>query len=558
MYYVSNCTHGITMYISRSTSKRPSGKIYESILLRESYREDGKVKKRTLMNLSGRSEDEIKAIEFALKNVKKGFNFKDDQVKTIQGKSIGTICLLYEIAKKLGIVKALGNSFHAKLALWLIFARILEQGSRLSAVRLNSFYDIASVIKLEKGFDENNFYDCLHWLDRNQESIEDNLFKSEKSSKFYWYDVTSSYFEGEYNDFAMYGHNRDKKTRKKIVVIGLLCQDEGKPISIEAFKGNTQDTQTFESQLIKLKNRFSCDSITIVGDRGIIRDKQKEMLKKYNFHYITGVPMTQIRPLLNAGILKYEEFENSLKSIEHKELRYIYRRNPVRAEETKKDRENRLRDVKKKIQQENERLTTSLRALLTVSKRKLQGMIDRLEISDFVKLTRRKREFFLEVDQEKLEEKARFDGCYVWTTDWKETELSNEEVFENYKNLKYVEDDFRTFKSMFLDIRPIFVRSASSTRGHLLVTMLAHMIVRELRSKWLNINKTVSEGLQELSLISRQTIQWSDNEKLEVISEPNESMKQLLSAIGVKLPTTLEEVKINVVTTHKVREAVNF
>lgn len=546
------------MYISKSTSKRPSGKIYVSVLLRESYREDGKVKKRTLMNLSGRSEDEIKAIEFALKNVNKGFNFNCDQIKTVQGKSIGSICLLYEIAKKVGIVKALGNSFHARLALWLIFARILEQGSRLSAVRLHSFYDIASVIKLEKGFDENNLYDCLHWLDENQELIEDNLFKSEESSKFYWYDVTSSYFEGEHNDFAMFGHNRDKKTRKKIVVIGLLCQDQGRPVSIEAFKGNTQDTQTLENQLIKLKNRFSCDSVTIVGDRGIIRDKQKELLEKYNFHYITGVPMTQIRPLLNSGILKYEEFENNLKSIEHKGLRYIFRRNPVRAQETQKERENRLKDVRKKIQQENERLKTALKASLTVSKRKLQGMIDRLEISDFVKLTRKKREFFLEVNQEKLNEKSRFDGCYVWTTDWKETELSNDQVFENYKNLKYVEDDFRTFKSMFLDIRPIFVRSASSTRGHLLVTMLAHMIVRELRFKWLDINKTVLEGLKELSLISRQTLQWSDNQKLEMISEPNESMKHLLSAIGIKLPTALKEVKIDVVTTHKIRKDAKF
>lgn len=543
------------MFLVKNTLRRPSGKVYHSILLRESYREGGKVKKRTIANLSSCTDEEIQAIEWALKN--KGnigsIPLAVSKFDLIQGKSIGAIYVLHALAKRLGLVTALGTSFHGKLALWLIFSRILEQGSRLSATRLHAIYDIASVIGLKRGFDENNLYDCLHWLDENQERIENKLFEqNKKSNQFYWYDVTSSYFEGEYNDFAMFGHNRDNKKRKRIVVVGLLCQDEGNPVSIEAFKGNTQDTQTLENQLIKLRDRFNCKSITIVGDRGITRDKQKELLSKYGFHYITGVPMTQIRPLLNQGVFKYEDFENKLKSIEFEGKRYIYRRNIVRAKETQKERENRLSEVEKKVQQENERLTTALKASLSVSKRKLQGVIDKLCLKDWVKITRNKRRFILIINQEKLREISAFDGCYVWTTDWKETELSNEEVYQHYKDLKFVEDDFRTFKTTLLDIRPIFVRKASSTRGHLFITMLAHLLVRELRSKWCHINKTVAEGLQELSLLSRQTIHYPGGKKIAL---PNASIKSLLDAIGVKIPTSLEEIEISVVTTHKVREA---
>ena len=291
------------------SKKYQSGKFYRSILLRESYREGGKVKNRTIANLSKCSQNEIEALKLALK-YKNDLNLlSKDKVQITQGKSVGSVYVLYQIAERLGIVNALGNSFHAKLALWLIISRIIEQGSRLSATRLDSIYDIASIINLQRGFDENNLYDCLHWLNDNQLIIEDFLFnRRKKTQKFYWYDVTSSYLEGLHNELAAFGYDRDKKKRKRIIVVGLLCQDEGDPISIEAFKGNTQDTQTFENQLIKLKSRFGCESITIISDRGLIREKQKKLIEKHGFHYITALPMPQITSLLNAQVIKLDEF----------------------------------------------------------------------------------------------------------------------------------------------------------------------------------------------------------------------------------------------------------
>lgn len=152
------------MYVAKSTSRSSSGKVYESILLRESYREGGKVKNRTIANLSKSPKNEIEAIKFALDNKNNPKISSYDSIQLTQGKSVGGIFILHEIAKKLGITKALGNSFHAKLTLWLVYARIIEQGSRLSAVRLDSIYDIASIINLNRGFDENDLYASLRWL----------------------------------------------------------------------------------------------------------------------------------------------------------------------------------------------------------------------------------------------------------------------------------------------------------------------------------------------------------------------------------------------------------
>ena len=545
------------MFIVKNTSRRSSGKVYHSVLLRESYREGGKVKKRTIANLSNCSEVEINAITYALKNKGSKQPFGED-FSIIQGRSIGSIHVLYAVAKRLGIVDALGSSFHGKLALWLIFARILEQGSRLSATRLDTQYDLASIIGLERGFDENNFYDSLHWLNEHQSNIENSLFRRKKqSNKFYWYDVTSSYFEGVHNELALFGYNRDKKKRKRIVVVGLLCQEGGGPVSIEAFKGNTQDTQTFESQLIKLKERFGCESITMVCDRGLIREKQKKLLKEYGFHYVTALPMPQIIALLKAGSIRLEDFTHELQSFRDEDRRYIYRRNPERALETQKQRQERFETAQRKVDQENQKLDQRPKASGHIAKRRIQKILSTLCVYEWVDVNLVKGRLVLTIDQEKLKKKSEMDGCYIWTTDLSEQEMSNREIYERYKDLKYVEEDFRLFKTGFLEVRPIFVRTEESTRGHLVVIMLAHMILRELRSRWLHFNKSAEEALNELSFLCRQTIQYSGGGKVDCIPIPNQEMSALLKAIDVVMPKSIPEINVPVVTRRKIRKSAN-
>lgn len=543
------------MYITEVPCKKPSGKVFKTVLLRKSYREGGKVKNITIANLSSCSEEEINRIKASLKSKKSPLDSDAVSFDIHQGRSIGGVYVIYKLAERLGIVSALGNSFHAKLALWLIIARILEQRSRLSATRLDDKYDIASVISLERGFDENNLYDCLHWLNENQHEIENSLYKKRKlSENFFWYDVTSSYLEGVYNELGAFGYNRDKKHRKRIIVIGLLCQDDGDPISIEAFRGNTQDTQTFENQLIKLKHRFGCESITMICDRGLIREKQKKLLKTYGFHYITALPMPQILALLNAGLVKLDDFSNELKSFSDNGHRYIYRCNPERALETQRQREERFETATRKVNQENKRLRERLKASPYTAKRRIQRTLKTLCVFEWVNVSIVKRQLVLQIDEEKLKKKSAFDGCYIWTTDLAESELSNREIYDRYKDLKYVEDDFRSFKTGFLEVRPIFVRSEGSTRGHLVVVMLAHMILRALRQAWSHLDKTVEEALVDLNHLCMETIQFTDGRQTKYIPIPNNAASMLLKALQIDMPRNLEERRVPVVTRRKVRK----
>lgn len=262
------------MYITEMTSKIKSGKTYKSVLLRQSFRDGNKVKNRTIANLTKSKPEEIEALKLALKykNNLTLLGSIAENVETKEGQSIGAVWTLYEVARKLGIEKALGTDRQGKLALWQVMARTIDQGSRLSAVRLAQFHAACDVLNLDKGFDENDMYDNLTWIFENQKAIENRLFKEQrnKKPKLFLYDVTSSYLEGVKNELADWGYNRDKKLGKMQIVIGLLCDEEGKPVSIEAFTGNTKDTQTFYSQVKKAAERFGCKNITFVGDRGMI------------------------------------------------------------------------------------------------------------------------------------------------------------------------------------------------------------------------------------------------------------------------------------------------
>src|SRR3989339_282647 len=353
------------MHIVENKSK--SGKkIYRSILLRESYREDGKVKKRTIANLSNCTPQEIGAIKLAL-------NHKDDlgelgslseSIELQEGLSVGAVWCVSQVARELGIEEALGKDFQGKLAMWQVIARVIDQGSRLSAVRLAQVHAVGDVLDMKRGFDENDLYGNLAWLAENQGKIEQRLFESrggEKKPKLFLYDVTSSYLEGKQNHFGEYGYNRDGKKGKKQIVIGLLCDEQGEAVSTEVFTGNTQDTQTFVPQVRKVAERFGCKEVTIVGDRGMIKTLQIEQLPE-GFHYITAITKPQIEALINKGILQLGLFEEKLCEIKDEGIRYILRRNPTRAEEMAKTRISKLQSIEKYIEKRNSYLGVHPRA----------------------------------------------------------------------------------------------------------------------------------------------------------------------------------------------------
>src|SRR2546426_10781686 len=334
------------MYIDTSHITR-GGKTYTRHLLRESYRANGKVLHRTLANVSHCSSAEIEAIRLALRHKEDLEHLGTIQatVALKQGLSFGAVWTVYHVARRLGIEKALGTTGEGKLALWQVIARVIEQGARLSAVRLAMAHAACDVLGLGT-FDEDALYENLDWLAGVQASVEDRLFAQRPKTQpvsLFLYDVTSSYLEGTHNELAAFGYNRDGKKGKRQIVIGLLCDEAGHPVSIEVFPGNTQDPHTFAAQLAKVTTRFGVKDITFVGDRGMIKGQQIEDLAQHGFHYITALTKPQMEKLLRTGTFQMDLFDQELAEVLTDEgLRYVLRRNPVRAQEVRDTRHAQL------------------------------------------------------------------------------------------------------------------------------------------------------------------------------------------------------------------------
>lgn len=547
------------MYVAENKSPTKNSKrIYQSVLLRESYREDGKVKNRTIANLSRCKPEEIAAIKLALK-------FKDnlceigslnESVELHEGLSIGAVWTVYQTAKRSGIEKALGKEFAGKLALWQVIARVIEQGSRLSAVRLAQTHAACDVLDIRRGFDENDLYDNLRWLADNQEAIEKRLFSERRAKakpEIFLYDVTSSYLEGTNNYFGEYGYNRDGKKGKQQIVIGLLCDEFGEPVSTEVFSGNTRDPQTFACQVKKAAERFGCERVTFVGDRGMIKIPQIRNLPE-GFHYITAITKPQINALMDQGVIQIGLFDEDVFEVEDHDIRYILRRNPVRVHEIHESRISKRTSVEKLVKKKNIYLYEHKRAKVETAIKDVNKKIVQLKIHKWLRVRTRQRALELEVDNEALEEASRLDGCYVIKTDLPKDIADKQIIHDRYKDLAEVERAFRTFKTDFLEVRPVYVQTEKSTRGHVLVVMLAYMIVRILRGAWQEFDLKVEEGLKQLSTLCSMEMKAKNQATCLKIPRPRERSRQLLRALDIRMPTVLPHRKVRVVTRKKLVE----
>ena len=544
---------GVVMHIVINKSQHGK-KIYNSVLLRESYRENGKVKKRTIANLSACSDEEVAAIRLALQNKNNLENLinVDKDIAVEQGLSIGAVWVISQVAKLLGIVKALGSDDSGKLALWQVIARVLDQGSRLSAVRLARVHDVVNSAGIEKRFDEDNLYRNLAWLSDNQAKIEDRLFKLRHKEKpeLFLYDVTSSYLEGDCNFFGEFGYNRDKKRGKQQIVIGLICDQKGVPLSVEVFPGNTQDMTTFSSQVEKVANRFGCERATLVGDRGMIKSAQIAGLPE-GFSFITAITKPQIGSLLDRKVIQLGLFENELCEIMEGDIRYILRRNPCRAEEMEISRDNKRESVAAFVKAQNLYLADHPRAEPSVALRNVSEKIKKLKLDSWLHVEGTDRTLELIESVEALKKQSRFDGCYVLKTNVSAEKADTKCVHDRYKDLAMVEHAFRTCKTDFLEVRPVYVRNEKNSRGHVFVVMLAYMIVHYLRQAWRDLDITPEEGIKQLATLCETKITVNGKGGCVKIPEPRKELKQLLATLNIAMPTILRQDNPNVDTKTK-------
>ena len=528
-----------TMYVDTAKIKRKD-KTYTRYLLRSSFRENGKVKHKTIANLSGCSEDEIKAIKLALKHKKNIMAlFTDQNIETVLGKRIGAVWALDVIAKKLGITKALGADRDGKLALLQVFARVIDQGLRLSAVRFGQSHAVCEVIGIDK-FDEDDLYENLAWLAQKQEEIEKNLFNLRFVNAvptLFLYDVTSSYLEGVCNEFAGWGYGRDKKRGKMQIVVGLLAGPDGLPVAVRVFKGNTHDTQTVSEQVRILAKNFGVKEVTLVGDRGMLKGPQIDQLPD-DFRYITAITKPQIMKMLEERVIQYELFTEHVCEVEHEGIRYVLRRNPMRAEQMAMSRKSKHAAVENFSNERNKYLAEHRRASTDAALKKVKAKIKQLKCEKWLRSKANQKVITIEKDEAALEQVAFLDGCSVIKSDVARENAKTQVLHDRYCDLENVERAFRTMKTVHLEMRPVYVRKKESTKGHAFVVMLALLLQRELEKCWVDLNITVEEGIDELGAIHMEDIHIGET-CIQNIPTPNEIGKRLLKTANVTLPSVL-------------------
>ncbi len=539
------------MYVDTTTSRR-GDKVYVRHLLRMSYRENGKVKHKTLLNLSICSKEEVAAIKLALKHKGKLASLASlSDIDTTLGKSLGAVWALKVISERIGVSKALGPSPDAKLAMLQIFARIIDQGSRLSAVRFAMRHAVCEILGIKK-LDEDDLYENLAFLAEHQEDIEKKLFAlrfANTTPTLFLYDVTSSYLEGACNELANWGYDRDKKKGKKQIVIGLLTGPDGLPLAVRVFEGNTTDTKTVTEQVRILAKSFRVKNVTLVGDRGMLKGPQIESLPN-DFRYITAITKPQIQKMLSEGTFQYELFTDHVREVEADGIRYVLRRNPTRAKQIEASRESKVLSVIKTADERTRYLAEHPRADVNKALDKVAAKMNKLKMNKWLCATEKDRIISIEKNEEALSQVALLDGCYVVKSDVPTTDADAQTLHDRYCDLEMVERAFRTMKTTHLDLRPVFVKKKTSTRGHAFVVMLALLFQRELERCWSSMDVTVEEGIDELSSIHMQEVKLG-NATIQDIPKPTRMGRQLLDNVAVKLPTVLPKTKVNVHTKKK-------
>lgn len=545
------------MYVERINNRR-GNKVYRQVLLRESYREPGaprsRVKHRTLLNLTKYDPKDVAAIEMALKHkndLKKLKEASQAKVEVKQDKSVGAVWALWRVAQKTGPASALGGSQEGRRVLWQVFARLINQGSRLSAVRLAQEHAACEVLGLES-FNEDRLYESLDWLDARQPRIEDKLYKKRGSddsgSQLFLYDVTSSYLEGTENDYAAYGYNRDGKRGKLQIVVGLLTDSDGCPVSVEVFEGNTSDPKTVWSQVRKVADRFHATDVVFVGDRGMLKSAQVAELGEEGFHYVTAITKPEIESLIKEGVVQLNMFEEKLCEVDMDGVRYILRRNPERAAEMAASREDKFQSLSALISKKNDYLAAHPRASVDVALRDVRAYAKKLRIDGWVLIEADGRTITIAKDEAALAQAARLDGCYALKTDVSRELCDAETVHDRYKDLALVERAFRSMKTAHLEVRPVYVRKAARTRAHVFIVMLAYMLRRELEHAWREFDVTVEEGLSLLGTLCAQEIKIGGQGGCLSVPEPRPSLAQLFDALNIKPPANLPRSQAHVAT----------
>ena len=563
-----------------TTRRQHKEKVYETVLLRHSYREDGKVKNETLANLSYLPANTIELVRESLAG--KAHVIAGEGFDIERSLPHGHVAALFAMAHKLDLAKVLGPSCPERdLAFSLVIARAAKPGSKLATTRWWADTTLGADL-VPGGTSTDEVYAAMDWLLARQATIETSLARRHLSEgSMVLYDLSSSWMEGTHCPLALRGYSRDHKSGKAQIEYGLLTDAEGRPVSVEVFPGNTADPTAFISALEAVRTRFFLKEVVMVGDRGMITSARIEALRPLGgISWITCLRAPAIRVLAEQGALQLTLFdETNLAEITHPDYpgeRLVACRNPALAKERARKRTEMLDATEAEL----------AKIALSVQSGRLKGA-DKIGIRVGRHLNDYKMAKHFEImigddslsfsrRQAEIDAEALLDGIYVIRTSVSDGRLDAPGAVRAYKGLSVVERDFRSLKAIDLDLRPIYHFTEDRVRAHVFICMLASYLIWHLRKAWAPLcftdeeppgrddpvapavrsrgarNKDarkltaagdtvhdLSSLLNHLATLTRNTVVFTGGVRIEQLTLPTPLQRRAFELIGAPIPTKL-------------------
>ncbi len=469
-------------------------KTYKYPFIVQSYRnEEGKPRTRTIMNLSALPEHVVQAIDAALRS---GADVSDTvsaaDVHFEQALDFGHVWSVWRLMEQLGIAGLLdllpGRHRHVIAA--MIADRVLNPLPFSKRALRDDFEDspLARILGDPATGALNDWYEALDSLLASQAAIEKALFPA-GGGRVFLYDITSSYFEGTHCPLASFGYNRDGKKGKKQIVIGLLCDSEGRPVSAQVFQGNTADQSVVMSQVDALRDTFGVQEVVFVGDRGMITSKRIEELCGEDYEwarYITAIKRSDMMEMVENDThpIQIELFdERNLVEVCEGGKRHILCFNPLRRERDAAVRLRLLEKTEEKLASIEANVNAGRLKKKAKIEKRLWRWLNRWGMERFFTVEAGEGRFTWQRNEEQVERYSRLDGCYVITSNIEPDSMETAEVVARYKSLQQVEKAFRSMKTADLFVRPIRHWNPERVKGHVFMCMLAYLVAWEARRR---------------------------------------------------------------------------
>jgi transposase len=452
-----------------------------TIIIREGYRENGKVKNRTIANITHWPKEKIEALRLVLKGVTVAE--VDNLFKKLESRHHGHIQAVLTTVKRLGLDRLISSkpSRERNIIVAVIVARICEPDSKLAMTRWWQDTTLPALIDIED-VDEDDIYKAMDWLLGRQKRIEKKLAgRHLGDGDLVLYDLTSSYFEGEKCPLATRGKSRDRKKGTLQVNYGLVADRRGCPVSVAVFEGNTIDSTTLLPQADKVRKDFGIARLVLVGDRGMISQKQIEELRQIEgVDWITALKTAGIRKLVEGGALQLDLFdERNLLEFVHEDYpgeRLVACRNPTLARKRAHKRESMLAASERELQKvramvEGGRLKGKDKIGVRVGK-----VVNKFKMAKHIVLDIKDDGFDFALNEKSIAAEAALDGIYVIRTSLAKERMDSDEAVRSYKDLTAVERAFKSLKSVDLLVRPIRHWHEDRVRAHIFLCMLTYYV----------------------------------------------------------------------------------